>query len=88
MLILTYRIHNDNEQECNDVTYQRSGVITNNLITLQAFPPEYKFVLDYTVLVLRMAHRIWKKLSSTQAQLGQTTCLAVAYFLSISFGPS
>ena len=29
-----------------------------------------------------------KKLSSTQAQLGQTTCLAFAEFLSISCGPS
>ena len=29
-----------------------------------------------------------KKLSSSQAQLGQTTCLAVALFLSISCGPT
>ena len=29
-----------------------------------------------------------KKLSSCQAQLGQATCLAVAYFFSISCGPS
>ena len=29
-----------------------------------------------------------KKLSSSQAQLGQATCLAVAYFFSISCGPS
>ena len=29
-----------------------------------------------------------KKLSSSQAQQGQATCLAVAYFLSISCGPS
>ena len=29
-----------------------------------------------------------KKLSSCQAQLGQATCLAVAYFLSISCEPS
>ena len=29
-----------------------------------------------------------KKLSCSQAQLGQTTCLAVALFLSISSGPS
>ena len=29
-----------------------------------------------------------KKLSSSQAQLGQATCLAVAYFLSIYCGPS
>ena len=30
----------------------------------------------------------WKKLSSIQAQLSQATCLAVAYFISISCGPS
>ena len=29
-----------------------------------------------------------KKLSSSQEQLGQATCLALAYFLSISCGPS
>ena len=29
-----------------------------------------------------------KKKSSSQAQLGQATCFVVAYFLSISYGPS
>ena len=35
-----------------------------------------------------MAHRKWKEIKQQPGKMGQATCLAVAYFLSISCGPS